>query len=67
MRPLIQFKENNLLKNMILKAEEYIVEFKQKLVQDKIFEIPTYMQDLQYILKGLIGIFENQSQISENF
>lgn len=32
MRPLIQFKENNLLKNMILKAEEYIVEFKQKLV-----------------------------------
>ena len=52
---------------MILKAEEYIVEFKQKLVQDKIFEIPTYMQDLQYILKGLIGIFENQSQISENF
>lgn len=39
MKPLINFKEK-LMENFILKSEEFVIEFKAKLVKDMIFEIP---------------------------
>jgi len=59
MRPLISFKDK-VLTNFIMKSEEFIIEFKQKLVKDMIFEIPKLVSELQYILKGLVGIFNEE-------
>lgn len=54
-KPLIQFREV-VLKEFIEKSEDRVLEFKQCLIDDRVFEIPKVFKELKYIFNGLIGV-----------
>lgn len=56
-KPLVQFKEK-ILQKFYVKTEDFILDFKTNLLQDWIFETPKQMNELLYILKGLVGIID---------
>lgn len=54
-KPLLSLRET-ILKEFIEKSEDRILEFKQCLIDEKIFEIPRIFKELKYIFNGLIGM-----------
>lgn len=57
-KPLISFRET-ILKEFIEKSEDRVLEFKQCLIDEKVFELPKVFKELKHIFNGLIGVIVN--------
>ena len=63
-KPLVSFRET-ILKEFIEKSEDRVLEFKQCLIDERVFDIPKIFKELKYIFNGLIGVALSASETSE--
>lgn len=63
-KPLISFRET-ILKEFIEKSEDRVLEFKQCLIDERVFDIPKIFKELKYIFNGLIGVILSAGDSSE--
>jgi len=67
-KTLVSFRET-ILKEFIEKSEDRVLEFKQCLIDERVFDIPKIFKELKYIFNGLIGVVlssgENTSGVTK--
>jgi hypothetical protein len=63
-KPLVSFRET-ILKEFIEKSEDRVLEFKQCLIDERVFDIPKIFKELKYIFNGLIGVVLSAGDSSE--
>jgi len=62
-KTLVSFREI-ILKEFIEKSEDRVLEFKQCLIDERVFDIPKIFKELKYIFNGLIGVVISSDETS---
>ena len=61
MKPIMKFHET-ILKEFIERSEDKVLEFKQCLIDEKVFIIPKVFNELRYIFNGLVAVVSSSNE-----